>query len=264
MGERGLYFYALSRDLDAERLRGRTGIGEAPLRTVGYAELTAVVSEVDLAEFGEEGLARNLEDLAWLADVATAHDRVARLAWEQATTVPARLGTVFLSEESLRARLAGWQEGARSTMREVEGRDEWSLKVYVDQQPDRARVRGATERSEPEPAAGSSGTGTAYLMQRREAARRREQQTRAAAEAAERLQEAAAERAVASRRLALHDRRTSGHQGEMLLNAAYLVDREDVGEFREAVSDVAARFTQIRVELGGPWPPYSFVVMEEP
>ena len=65
----GLYAYAITRALDAD-LSARQGIEDAPLRLVEVDGLGVVVSEVDLEEFGEEGLRRNLEDLRWRDDAA--------------------------------------------------------------------------------------------------------------------------------------------------------------------------------------------------
>jgi hypothetical protein len=49
----------------------------------------------------------------------------------------------------------------------------------------------------------------------------------------------------------------------MLLNAAYLVDRERVDEFRRAVDDLAGERPPDSIVVTGPWPPYSFATVEE-
>jgi hypothetical protein len=47
----------------------------------------------------------------------------------------------------------------------------------------------------------------------------------------------------------------------MVLNGAYLVDRTKSGELRELVAQLQERHADAgaRLELGGPFPPYSFV-----
>jgi hypothetical protein len=52
-----------------------------------------------------------------------------------------------------------------------------------------------------------------------------------------------------------------GREAEMLLNGAYLVEAERVGEFSQSVSQLQARWSPrgFAVELTGPWPPYNFV-----
>lgn len=251
----GLYFYAISRGLTVEDMAGLTGIGEAPVHLVEQEGLVALVTDVDLEEFGEEGLRRNLEDLGWVEAVAVAHDRVARHAAERAPTAPLRLATVFLGEDSLRAQLAEWHASAERALDRIEGRSEWSVKVYADPV---ARSAAAEEADETE----GMSAGKAYLLKRRAATQRREQAAQADAEIADRIHAALGTCCVAGRRLAAQDRRLSGHTGEMILNGTYLVDQSQVAEFRETVERLAGLDDHIRLEVGGPWPPYSFASLD--
>lgn len=252
----GLYCYAITRGASPEELDGRTGIDGAPLRLVRHDDLAAVVSEVDLEEFGEEGLRRNLEDLTWLESVATAHDRVTREVSERAPVAPLRLATVFLGEESVRARLAEWHARAEQALDRIEGREEWSVKAYAD-----PSARPATE-DEPSNEDAGMGAGKAYLLKRRAATQRREATAQQDAEIAEQLHAELHGSAVAGRRLAPQDRRLTGHVGEMILNGTYLVDRGEVEAFKSAVDRLSGLHEHIRVELAGPWPPYSFASLE--
>ncbi len=251
----GLYAYAISRGLDADALADARGIGHARLRLVEHRGLGAVVSDVDLDEFGEEGLRRNLEDLGWLEAVAVAHDRVARHAAEHAPTAPLRLATVFLGEDSLRAQLDEWHDRAARALDRIEGRGEWGVKAYVDP--------SAAEPAATGPADSGPGAGRAYLMQRRAAGRQRAEAAEQDAATAEEIHAALAEVAVAGRRLPAQDRRLTGHTGEMVLNGTYLVDEDRVPAFRDAVDRLAQEHARVRLEVGGPWPPYSFASLEE-
>lgn len=49
-----------------------------------------------------------------------------------------------------------------------------------------------------------------------------------------------------------------GSKAPMLLNAAYLVRRCDATSFAAAVASAANAHPELRLELTGPWPPYSF------
>ena len=67
--ERAIWVYALA-EREETALPGLTGVAGGPVRLIDADGLTAVVSNVSLAEFGEEALRRNLENLAWLEAVA--------------------------------------------------------------------------------------------------------------------------------------------------------------------------------------------------
>jgi hypothetical protein len=50
----------------------------------------------------------------------------------------------------------------------------------------------------------------------------------------------------------------TGTKAPMILNAAYLVDTGRGEDFAAAVAALAGQHPGLRLELTGPWPPYSF------
>lgn len=254
MADTGYYFYAISRGLDPDVLNTEVGIEQAALQLVKHQDLGAVVSHVSLQDFGEEGLRRNLEDLAWLESVAVTHDRVARFCAERATTAPLRMATVFLSEDAVREQLAQWYDRAEEVLNRIEGRSEWSVKAYAE--PAAPAETGGDEPPE------TMGEGMAYLLRRRTEAQRRESTAQADAEAAQAIHDLLSNHAVAGRQLRPQDRQLTGHTGEMILNGTYLVDQGRVDEFLDTVAALRSEHPGVRVEHGGPWPPYSFATLE--
>ena len=102
------------------------------------------------------------------------------------------------------------------------------------------------------------GAGRAYLMQRRAATQRREQTAQEDARIAEELHAELAGLATMSQRLAPQDPKLSGYTGVMILNGTYLLDDAQVERFTRTATDLGERHVHIRLEVGGPWPPYSF------
>jgi hypothetical protein len=49
----------------------------------------------------------------------------------------------------------------------------------------------------------------------------------------------------------------------MVLNAAYLVPLEDEHGFEARVRELATAHPDVVVEARGPWPPYSFAMLEQ-
>jgi hypothetical protein len=47
--------------------------------------------------------------------------------------------------------------------------------------------------------------------------------------------------------------------GWMVLNGIYLLDADRAAEFASVARQFAAEHATLRVEITGPWPPYSFV-----
>src|SRR5437016_3182022 len=97
-----LYLYAVTKSGagDPPQLRGVDG--QARIEAIACAGLTCWISRVSSSEFGES-FSKRLEDLDWLAVVSVRHQRAVAAIAESRDTLPARLGTVFLSEASLEA-----------------------------------------------------------------------------------------------------------------------------------------------------------------
>src|SRR4051794_17527409 len=129
MGETGRYLYAVCRDLDPAVLAGVSGLAGRPLELVELRGLEAVVSTVDLEEYGEEALRANFEDLAWLETAARGHDAVIHALSAAAPTAPLRLATICLDDAGVRRRLTEWHAALEQVLDRVAGRREWSVKV---------------------------------------------------------------------------------------------------------------------------------------
>lgn len=251
MAEAGTYLYAISRGIRLEQLTRPVGMRGGALRLVDHEELRAVVSTVDLDEFGEAALRRNLEDLGWVEDVARTHDAVVTDIARFAPTAPLRLVTIYFDDESVRGRLRERHDELVASLDRVDGRSEWGVKVYA-----------AAAGSEPAEAQ-SEESGTAYLARRRAERDQRSRDLVAAQGRGDRIHERLCELVVASRRLAPQDPRLSGRREPMILNGTYLVDDERTDRLRGLIAALTDEYADARIELSGPWPPYSFATLEE-
>ncbi|MBO0844992.1 MAG: GvpL/GvpF family gas vesicle protein [Nocardioides sp.] len=252
MAEHGRYLYAVCRDLDVEELDGLLGLEDAIVDGVEAEGLVGLVSSVDLDEYGEEGLRRNLESLDWLETAARGHDAVVQAAAALAPTAPMRLATVFRDDEGVRRRLVEQHDPISRVLDRIEGHEEWSVKVLTRSARDLG-ADGATPAT----------SGTEYLRQRKNEQEAREAGARDAHATAERVHDALVRVAVASRRLPPQDPRLTGHTGTMVHNAAYLVPRGESDEFNAVVSDMSAAHSEVRIDARGPWPPYSFAMLDD-
>jgi hypothetical protein len=259
MGDAGSYLYAVSRGLSDADLGGALGLRQRPLRVVQHGGLCAVVSDVDLDEFGDEGLREHLEDLAWLEEVARTHDAVVAAAASVAPTAPLRLATICLSDDRVRERLDAWHDPLLRALGRIEGRKEWSVKAFA---PRPASPQSASPQTT-SPAHPGAGAGAAYLQRRRAETTERELAAQAAADLADQLHATLSRQVTASRRLAPQDQRLTGHQRTMILNGAYLVDDADTAAFRAAVQALDYAHPDAGIDVQGPWPPYSFVSLED-
>lgn len=102
------------------------------------------------------------------------------------------------------------------------------------------------------------GSGTAYLIRRRAQLSAQDTVEQEMAERVENIHEALVREAAAGRRQPATDPALSRTKEWMVLNGSYLVDDERSESFAAAVAALDENFPGIRLELTGPWPPYSF------
>jgi hypothetical protein len=230
---------------------------EEPVSRIEHGGLAVLASRVPLADFGEEPLRRNLNDFDWLERVARRHETVLERALEQATIVPLRLCTIFADEQGARRMLEQQRASLEAALDALEGRAEWAVKLLVDPAALEAAAREPDAPGEPE----ASGSGAAYMLRRRDERRTRDAADRLAAGIADdvhaRLQDWASDAVLNPPQ----NRELSGHEGDMLLNGAYLVETAKVAQLRELVAELQERHRHLgaRLELSGPLPPYNFV-----
>lgn len=238
------YVYAIARDVGA--VSGLRGVGGGPVRTLEVDGVMAVVSDVDRGEFEERALEERLEDLEWLASTARAHHHVVDTLGRDHLVAPLALATVYFDDDRVRAVLAEGRETFAAVLDRLAGHAEWGVKVYARKGGGSAPTEEARPRS-----------GAEYLRARRKALRDTDSALDDAREAAGEVDDAVTALATATRAHRLQDAQLSGETDPMVLNQAYLLPIERVDELR-ALGASYADHPRIRVELTGPWVPYSF------
>jgi len=255
--ELAIWAYCVARAGDPlpERLPGVAA--EQPVSTIEHGGLAALVSRVPLAEFGEQPLRRNLNEFEWLERVARRHETVLEHALEQATIVPLRLCTIFGDEQGARRMLEQQRESLSAALDALAGHAEWAVKLLVD--PAELEAAAGEPEAAGEPAPG--GSGAAYMLRRRDERRAREAADRLAAELADDVHAQLRDWASDAMLNPPQNRELSGHEGDMLLNGAYLVETAKVAQLHELVAELQERHRRLgaRLELSGPLPPYNFV-----
>ncbi|MCM2580108.1 GvpL/GvpF family gas vesicle protein [Streptomyces meridianus] len=250
------YVYAVGRPgaaLDSA-VADLTGLYGDPVRTVVSGGLAAVVSAVPAQDFGEAGLKAQLEDLARLEVVARGHHAVVDALATRTTVLPLRLATVHLDDASTGRVLDASRTGFTELLDRLDGHVEWGVKVYADPEDAVSADPGPAVM----PSGGSESPGRAYLQRRRAQRNTRQNAHRAAQEVSARVAEAAA--SVAADQVAHRPQQgeLAAGPGENIANGAYLVHRSRTEGFRTAVEEAARGASGVRVEVTGPWAPYSF------
>jgi hypothetical protein len=219
---------------------GSAGIdGVQAVRPLICGEFVCWVCEVDQVSFAA-AVERNMENLEWLALHGVRHQQVVGEVAEQMTIVPARFGTVFSSEPALLKDVQSRKGALNKVFARVAGGDEWGVKVFAERQVSAVAV----------PAARS---GKEYLQQKAARLKKRpERNDQELNELATALGKIATDSAPSGK--------VSGAQPNLLWQATFLVARGKRKLWDQVLTNFVERWEgRRRIEVNGPWPPYSFV-----
>jgi hypothetical protein len=273
-GDAVTYVYAVARDSAAlrESAAELTGVGGAAVRVVAEterdgsahdgtaepAQVAFVASSVSARDFDEDALRRHLEDLEWLEAVARAHHVVIETLAGATTVLPLRLATVYLDDDRAREALGAGHDGFVQLLARLEGHVEWGVKIYVDAPADSPGADSAATTPAPGAADAGVGPGRSYLRTRRAQRSSRERAHEAARTAADRIEAAGHAYATDRARHRVQQGELAGSSGENVVNDAYLLREDRAQAFRAEVARAAEDLPGVRVEITGPWVPYSF------
>ncbi|WP_223864559.1 MULTISPECIES: GvpL/GvpF family gas vesicle protein [unclassified Streptomyces] len=259
------------------------GVADEQVGLVETGDLAAAVGPVPAEEFEEGALKAGLEELPRLEALARGHHGVVAGLAPLGAVLPLRLATVYRDEDRVRQVLQERRDQFLPLLERLAGHVEWGVKVYTD--PTDSLARDAAVPAGATGGEDALSPGRAYLAARRRRRRGAEEAWQTAARTAARIAEEAG--ALAVGRVAHRPQRgelaqvagggtagggkpggeTAGAGkpgGENIANDAYLVSADRAEEFRSRVLAAAEGQPGVRVEVTGPWAPYSFALPPDP
>ncbi|MBI1902684.1 MAG: GvpL/GvpF family gas vesicle protein [Planctomycetia bacterium] len=256
----------------------RADLGEGvdprfPVERIANPPLAAVASRVGWDRVDLSKLEEGTVDVPWLCSVAARHHEVVFRAAGESPVLPLRLGTLFRSRESLLARMRANQPQLADALEQLNGRQEWSVKIYRDREPttDPGATHGACQpNSHASPLAAAHAVGGDVLTadspgRRYFAEKHREHEGRRAARQVLRRELSAVESALeplaaAWRRLGPLPACPTNEPQTVVWNGVFLLPVAWCEAFRARCRRLQQHLAdqQLRLELSGPWPPYHF------
>jgi hypothetical protein len=238
---RVLYFYGVTESRPANSVQQRGVDLQSKIEPIDCEGLTCWISRVASGEF-EKDLAANMENLDWLATASVAHQRAISAIAREAEILPARFGTVFRSEESLRKHIRARVREITQDLKRIKDADEWGIKVFA--------AKPAATAPAPQVRSGKD-----YLKAKAAllpAKRSRSDMNGEFAKFENALRRVALESAAVGNI-------SSGQRG-LRFQTSLLVKRKDRKKLESVLKKFSERWAEARqIECTGPWPPYSFV-----
>lgn len=273
--KKGLYLYCV-RKRNTSPVKAVKTIGQGGVCTLPFEELEAVVSGVDLEKFSSGEIQKKAqEDLSWIKEKAQVHEHVIERAMEVGgpptprlrrvkkiiPVLPMKFGTIFKSKQGLEEMLRKNSLQFRKALEKLEGKQEWGIKVYLDEEIFEKQLKKSEVVLKKEREIASLPKGTDFFARKRidEVIKKEkdEELGKVIEEVFEDLEKLAA-KASQGKNL---DKAITGREEPMVLNANFLIKEEKVGEFQKEVGELKTKYEDLGlvIQESGPWPPYNFV-----
>jgi hypothetical protein len=242
-GEGGRYVYGIVQAKDPVTF-GKVGIGGSGemVYTVNYQDIAAVVSNTSVYIFDPT------------RENALAHEHVIETVMKNHTIIPMSFGTVFRTDDDIREVLKSIYPSLKDVLHQMAGKLEFGLKVNWDRDQIIEDIKQEDEE---------------IRQFHQEIIRKHLQSTYLARmQLGRMIDKALAERSIsyvreiyeALRGVCVASRDNQPIGDKMIMNAAFLVERDREAEFDSGVNKIARKYGQrLKFKYTGPWPPYNFV-----
>ena len=239
--KRGKYVYCIVRADEALRF-GPIGFGSPPgeVYTVLYEDIAAVVSDAPM------------EVLDATRENVLAHERVNEAVMRYQTVIPMSFGTVFKTRDDIVELLRGAHGAFQDVLTKMENKVEFGLKVLWDRDAMIRHIEHDDEDIRRLKTEIATQKGSTYFA--------RVQYGRLVDGALQsRSEQYVNEIFEALRDVCVASRANKPIGDKMIMNAAFLVDRDREAAFDARVKNLGAKYDTLTFRYTGPWPPYNFV-----
>ena len=181
-----------------------------------------------------------------------AHERVNETVMREHTVIPMSFGTIFKTREDIVELLRSAAEAFVDVLSKMQNKLEFGLKVLWDREQSIKDVEAEDEDIGRLKKEISSQKGPTYFA--------RMQYGRSVDSALQsRSERYVAEILDELREVSVASRVNKPIGDKMIMNAAFLISRNQEQAFDRKIKDIASRLYQLTFKYTGPWPPYNFV-----
>lgn len=259
---KGFYVYCITSEDGPKKFNTRGVDNKSGVFILGYKDLGAVVSMINLADFRERELKKKLNDLKWTKRAVLNHQRIINKVMNGRAVIPMRFGIVYKKKGQIEEMLKKNFRKFKNILGSMVDKKEWGVKIFCDQgklnseiQANSNSIRKLREQLKTNP------EGKRFFLQKKiDAVVESELEEKINNFSKTFLEKLGKD----SDKYVLNDtssKELTGRNEEMIINAAYLVDNKDFLKFKKSLDELRNRYSggQFLLELSGPWPPYNFV-----
>lgn len=243
-------------------------VSDAPVHLLVHGDLIAFVSAVPSDQFGANEFRTSLSDTGWLKERILAHEKALERLRSNDDVVPFRFGTIYLEPSHVADMLARHRTALCRAIERIQGASEWGVKLYCDADALRSWIESDSESDSIRQLRGllaQASPGARFFLQKKYAKALDGEAAATIASWVARIRRKLDGPARESTEIELQPPAAHGRPAAMVMNDAYLVSKESLTRFRQAIAALQDEFAACGFdqELTGPWPPYHFVSVRQ-
>ncbi|MFH1565099.1 MAG: GvpL/GvpF family gas vesicle protein [bacterium] len=270
----GIYLYCIRPYLTAKSYKlkaGLKGIDGAKVFLVSHLGIEAVVSNIDIKKFASKEIERLAkEDVNWIIKHSAEHEKVVEQAMglinhkseilNLQSVVPMKFGAIFNDKKNLEQVLKKSYQKFKNILKNLDGKEEWGVKVYVDEKRLRdelknknnaikVKIEGAKELPK----------GADYFQELETEDMIKKTMWQEIDKQSESFFKKFKQVVCETQENKILAKEITGKNDPMVLNSAYLIRKKSVKDFLKKVKETEDCNPAFIFECTGPWPPYNFI-----
>jgi hypothetical protein len=271
---KGLYVYCIRMN-SGTSLRVRGIEGKSKAASISYKDIEAVVSAVDLKEYGSKELARRAqEDLKWIIKYAQKHEHVIEavmglkkkndkskaIRYKLDAVIPMKFGMIFKNQQNIEDMLQKEYKKFKKLLTYFTGKQEWNVTVYAKEAALKEKLKSSDKNVRLQIThAKNLPRGADYFGEIEVNKTLNTLLGKNIESLTARFFRLLSVSAAKSRNNKVLTKEFAGRQDSMVLNSAYLIYESKVRDFAREVKKLQTLYPEFAFEYTGPWPPYNFV-----
>ncbi|MEI6696814.1 MAG: GvpL/GvpF family gas vesicle protein [Bacteroidota bacterium] len=241
-------------------------LGSKGLKSFMFDDFFVIAKYVSDSEYTEENFKKKISDVKWLEHNAREHLRVIRSVMEYSDVIPFKFGTVFTTKARLKNFIIEYSASLFDNFLLISEKEEWAVKIYCDRKTLSEKIDEVSEEAALlEKQIMESSPGKAYLLNRKKTELIENEMNRLCKTYGQAYYEKFKNLCETTSLNNLLPKEFTGRDDNMILNANFLVNKNNVKDFRsleESLKNKDGNFGFF-IEVTGPWPPFSFISIKE-
>jgi hypothetical protein len=242
----------------AHRVDAGIGLGSKPAYVIPFQDIFAVVSDVPEDVFSQERIDMNIKNMDWLVEHGQIHERIVNTVMEMTTIIPMKFCTILKTKALVEHMLEEKYADFKYNLSHLHNMAEIGVKVYFDPALVRSNIMEASaELKHREAEAAQQKPGAAYLIRQKTSALLKQRIGQQLATDKKSIFLKIQPSAREARQNDLLSKELTGK--DMLLNAVFLVKKNEVEQFKNSVAQIQSEYTGMDFDVLGPFSPYNFI-----